>query len=318
MSNNLPLVSVCIPAYNHEKYIEDCLESVIAQDYKNIELLIIDDGSSDNTKQKILDMMPKLKARFVRVFFDSQTNMGTCRTGNRLYKNARGKYIYHIASDDMTKPKAISTFVSFLEANPEYALVVGDNEIIDGDGRRAYWDEKRNNVYDKKFMVYKTFGDFLKKTNSDIDFNSDMFGTYSTLFNRNYIPNGYLVRRSISDKIGPLTPEAPLEDWWFMMQISKYAKMKYIDKILFSYRWHGSNTISNAAKIQAMSDKTAAFEWQQLAKSDFSKMFPDVLYIYRRERRRRFIHRFIYHRHRTGNLVTIKLFGFINLKYHKK
>ncbi len=312
-----PLVSVCIPAYNHEKYVIDCLNSIIAQTYQNIELLIIDDGSRDNTKQKILDILPNLELRFVRVFFDSQPNMGTCRTINKLYKHARGKYIYHIASDDMARPNAIKTLVDFLELNPEYALAVGDNEIIDGDGRRAYWDAERNNVYQTSNAVYTTFGDFLRVTNSRVDFNSEQFGKYSTLFGTNYVPNGYLIRREILQKTGNFTPDAPLEDWWFMMQISKYAKMKYIDKILFSYRWHGANTMTNTAKIQAMATQTAAYEWNLLKHADFSSMQCDVKQTFHREQRRRFIHKYIYHRNRIGRTITIKLFGVINIKYNK-
>ena len=60
------LVSVVIPAYNHEKYIQTTIESVIAQTYKNIELLILDDGSSDNTWNKIQEMREKCERRFVR------------------------------------------------------------------------------------------------------------------------------------------------------------------------------------------------------------------------------------------------------------
>lgn len=317
MSNSNPLVSVCIPAYNHEKYIHNCLESIINQNYKNIEILIIDDGSKDGTKQKILDLMPKMESRFVRVFFDSQTNMGTCRTINKLYQNVRGKYIYHIASDDVAKTDAISTLVDFLESHNEYALAVGDNEIIDSNGVRAFWDENRNNVYDIKDAKYLTFGEFLKSENHRVDFNSEQFGTYATLFSNNYVPNGYMIRSDMLNKIGPFTPDAPLEDWWFMMQVSKYAKMKYIDKVLFSYRWHGANTMTNTTKIQAMADKTAVYEWQQLKKCNFSKMRPDVKMTYRHERRRRFVHRFIYHRYRVGNKVIFKLFGIIRISVHK-
>lgn len=317
MSNNLPLVSVCIPAYNHEKYVTDCLKSVIAQTYENIELIIIDDGSKDGTKQKILDLMPKMESRFVRVFFESQSNMGTCRTINKLYENTNGKYVYHIASDDMAKPDAISTLVDFLEANNEYALAVGDNEIIDGDGRRAFWDENRNNVYDIKDAKYLTFGEFLKKTNRRVDFNSEQFGTYSTLFGNNYIPNGYLVRYEILKKTGPFTPDAPLEDWWFMLQLSKYAKMKYFDRVLFSYRWHGANTMTNQARVQAMADKTAKYEWKLLKKSKFHGMLPDVRKTYCHERRRRFRHRFIYHKYAKDDTVQIKLFGVIKISYKK-
>ena len=317
MSNNLPLVSVCIPAYNHEKYVTDCLKSVIGQTYENIELIIIDDGSKDETKQKILDLMPDMEKRFVRVFFESQSNMGTCRTINKLYENTNGKYVYHIASDDMAKPDAISTLVDFLEANNEYALAVGDNEIIDGDGVRAFWDENRNNVYDVKDAKYLTFGDFLKKTNQRLDFSSEQFGTYSTLFGNNYVPNGYLVRYEILKKTGPLTPNAPLEDWWFMLQISKYAKMKYIDKVLFSYRWHGANTINNVERILSMFDKTAKYEWNLLKKLKFSGMLPDVRKTYRRECRRRFVHSFIYHRTQIDDKIVLRLFGFIHISYKK-
>lgn len=310
-------MSVCIPAYNHEKYVESCLESVINQKYKNIEILIIDDGSCDNTKQKIMDMMPKLESRFVNVFFESQPNQGTCKTLNKLYDHAQGKYIYPIASDDMSKPNAISTFVVFLESNPKYALVVGDDEIIDAENNRAFWDAKRNNVYSKTEAVYKTFGDFLKKQKHKINFNSSQFGRYSNLFRGNYIPNGYLFRKNILGKIGHFTPLAPLEDWWFMMQVSKYAKIKYVDKVLFSYRWHGANTISNTTKIQEIHKKTALYEWELLKKTKFSKTQPDVFTTFMRELFKRFVHKFIYHRTRKDDFRIIKLFGFIKIKYHK-
>ena len=119
MSNKAPLVSVCIPAYNHERYIEDCINSIIEQTYENLELIIIDDGSKDGTYQEIKKLMPKLEKRFVRVSVETQENMGTCRTINKLYRKARGKYIYHIASDDISKPDAIETLIKFLEQNPD-------------------------------------------------------------------------------------------------------------------------------------------------------------------------------------------------------
>lgn len=318
MSNKKPLVSVCIPAYNHEKHVTDCIKSIIAQTYKNIEILIIDDGSHDNTTKKILKLIPEMEKRFSFVFFQTQKNEGTCRTINKLYDKAHGKYIYHIASDDVAKPKAIETLVKFLESNHEYALVVGDNEIIDSRGKRTFWDTERNNVYKKTNAAYYTFGDFLKSQNKHVDFNSDQFGSYSTLFNCNYIPNGYLIRREIFDKTGPFTTDAPLEDWWFMLQISKYAKMKYIDQILFSYRWHGANTITRVEYMNNIYNKTAHYEWEKLKHSDFSEMLPDVKKVFKHKMHREFIHKYIYHRYRNGNLVKFKLFGFIKISYHKK
>lgn len=313
-----PLVSVCIPAYNHERYIDDCIKSVIAQTYKNIELIIIDDGSCDSTFAKMKKLESACKKRFVRVHFETKQNEGTCGTINKLYSLVNGKYIFDMASDDVAKPNAIKTLVAFLESNPKYALAVGDNEIIDANGRRAYWDVSRNNVYSVRDAKYKTFGGFLQSQNPRIDFNSNDFGKYSTLFGTNYVPNGYLIRRDILNKTGPFTHDAPLEDWWFMMQISKYAKMKYINRILFSYRWHGANTMTQTVRVQSMAEKTAEYEWQTLRRTNFKNMMPDVRKTYINERRRRFIHRFIYHKSRAGDIVTVKLFGFIKLKHHKK
>lgn len=309
----MPLVSVCIPAYNHEKYITGCLKSVMAQTYKNLELLIIDDGSMDGTKQKIIDLMPQLKKRFVRVVFKSQKNQGTCKTINTLYKSVKRRYIYHIASDDMSKPDAILKQVKFLENNPDYALVVGDNQIIDSDGKVCYWDECCNNVYDLKKSVYKSFGDFLQKSRPDVDFNLDSFGKYITLLKGNYVSNGYLIRRSILKKIGGFTPDAPLEDWWFMLQISKYAKLKYIDEILFSYRWHGANTVKNITRMEMMANKTFEYELALLRKSDLLKTQPAIRIFFRKAKWKIFRHKYIYHKTKDGEYIKYRLFGFINI-----
>lgn len=316
--NNAPLVSVCIPAYNHEKYIVDSVNSLVAQTYRNLELIIIDDGSCDSTFKKMKSLESLCKQRFVNVVFQTKQNEGVCETINKLYSQARGKYIFQMSSDDMPKPDAITTLVKFLENHSDYAMAVGDNDVIDGNGRRVYWDENRNNIYSEHDAKYKTFGAFFRACRPDVDFNSDMFGAYSTLFIGNYIPNGYLIRRDILKKIGLFTNDAPLEDWWFMLQVSKYSKIKYIDRVLLSYRWHGKNTSTDAIKMQEMFDKTAEYEWKLLQHANFKDMMPGVKKKYIRECRRRFIHRFIYHRMRLGNVVTIKLFGLVKFKYYKK
>ena len=254
------LVSVIISAYNHENYVQGTIKSIIEQSYQNIELIVVDDGSKDSTWQKIQELQDECERRFVRVHFETKENEGTCKTLNKLLSLANGDYIYLIASDDLAKPNAVEKEVEFLVKNKDYALVVGDNEIIDSEGCRAYWDRKRNLVYDKKEARYLTFAHFLKTRRKNVDFSSETFGTYETLYIANYVPNGYLIRKSIFDIIGEFTPEAPLEDFWLMLQISKYAKMKYLNEILFSYRWHGANTIKNVEKIREYFQKTRAYE----------------------------------------------------------
>lgn len=255
----LPLISVTIPAYNHEKYIQETIKSIINQTYPNLELIIIDDGSTDSTWQKTEEMRELCEKRFTKTVFLQQENQGTCETLNKLCQLTQGEYIFDIASDDALKPNAISTLYEFLSQNPDYALAVGDNEIIDENSKICYWDNNRNIVYDKTNAKFSTFGNFLKKQRN-FDFESDKFGSYETLYTGNYIPNGYLIRKSIFEKTGYFTKEAPLEDWWLMLQISKYAKFKYINQILYSYRWHSTNTIKNNEKMLAYTLKTMKHE----------------------------------------------------------
>ena len=270
------LVSVIIPSYNHENYVQKTINSIIEQTYKNIELIVIDDGSKDSTWQKIQEMKDKCEERFINVYFETKQNEGTCKTLNKLLSLAKGEYIYLIASDDMAKPRAIELGVKFLDKNPDYALAVGNNEIIDSNDVVCYFDKKQNLVYDKKKALFHTYAAFLQNKKTFRFISSD-FGTYKTLYSNNYIPNGYLIRKSIFDKIGYFTPEAPLEDWWLMLQISKYAKMKYIDEVLFLYRWHQTNTMKNSDKMRNVTEKTRQYEETILKNIDEKEVLPDVL-----------------------------------------
>lgn len=273
---NVPLVSVLIPAYNHEQYVQETITSILNQSYKNIELIVINDGSSDLTYQKICEMERFCRDRFSRVVFETQENKGTCDTLNRLINISVGEYVYFIASDDLAKPDAIEKQLTFLINNPSYSLVVGDNEIVDENGVVCYWDNKRNNVYNKNDAVYLTFADFLQK-DLQLNFLFDNFGTYSSLYLRNYIPNGYLIRKSIFRKADIFTKEAPLEDWYLMLQISKYSKLKYLDEILFSYRWHANNSIKQSSRMMLYERKTRNYEEKILGKIKLNEVLPDVI-----------------------------------------
>ena len=276
IKNNL--VSVLIPAYNHENYIQETIESIINQTYPNIELIILDDGSKDKTWEKITELKPKCENRFVKIHFETKQNEGTCITLNKLLKLSSGEFVYIIASDDLTKPQAIEKEVKFLQNNPDYALAVGDNEYVDSMGKQIFRTQKAftSNIKNAK---YKTVKEFLS-SKLKIDFLSDDFGSYKTLYKENYIPNGYLIRKNIFETIGNFTKNAPLEDFWLMLQISKYKKMKYIDEILFSYRIHDTNTIGNSTRMRELTTKTRNYEQKLLEKYLTNHKNDELLKIY--------------------------------------
>lgn len=277
-TKDFPLVSVLIPAYNHENYIQETIESIINQTYPNIELIILDDGSKDKTWEKITELKPKCENRFVKIHFETKQNEGTCITLNKLLKLSSGEFVYIIASDDLAKPQAIEKEVKFLQNNPDYALAVGDNEYVDSMGKQIFRTPKAftSNIKNAK---YKTVKEFLS-SKLKIDFLSDDFGSYKTLYKENYIPNGYLIRKNIFETIGNFTKNAPLEDFWLMLQISKYKKMKYIDEILFSYRIHDTNTIGNSTRMRELTTQTRNYEQKLLEKYLTNHKNDELLKIY--------------------------------------
>lgn len=262
-----------MPAYNHKKYVQNAIKSVIKQTYQNIELIVLDDGSKDSTWQKIQQMQEECDKRFVRVHFETKQNEGTCTTMNKLLSLANGEFICFVASDDMLKPTTVEKEIEFLSKNSDFSLCVGNNEFIDTEGKVCYWDKEKNIVNDLTKADYKTFSDYFAKR-VKIDFSTEKFGTYKSLYKENYIPNGAMIRKSIFDKIGNFTPEAPLEDWWLMLQISKYSKMKFLNEILFSYRWHSANTAQQNDKMKILCTKTLEYETKTLNNLDITKLPP--------------------------------------------
>lgn len=258
-SNNNPLVSVIIPAYNHEQFVQDTIHSIVAQTYQNIELIIINDGSKDNTWNKINELKEVCEKRFVRICFETQENLGVCLTLNNLIQRAQGDYIYIIASDDVAKPYAISTLLENIQKK-QAVVAVGDNEIIDYDGKRIGWDKQRNNI-NIESAEFKTFGEFL-----ELNKKKETFGTYSELLKANHIPNGCLIEKKAFLQIPQFTTLAPLEDYFMHLQLAKIGKYVFVDESLFSYRWHENNTVKQTEKMKIISDMTIKHEEKLVSK----------------------------------------------------
>src|SRR5690554_3918162 len=118
MKMNNPLVTVFIPVYNCENFIDECLKSILNQTYKNIEVLLVDDGSTDNSVEKIKKYSdPRIR------LIQNERNMGIPYTRNVGLKEAKGKYIAIMDSDDISMPIRIEKQVAYLEQHPEIDAV---------------------------------------------------------------------------------------------------------------------------------------------------------------------------------------------------
>ena len=112
------LFSLLIMCYNHEKYIKDAIQSVLAQTYDNIEIIICDDSSKDRSWEQIQTFLPELRKRFKRVVaFRNSSNMGMILSYNKMIKETNGTIIYCLSGDDMVAPCYVADIIN---ASVEY------------------------------------------------------------------------------------------------------------------------------------------------------------------------------------------------------
>ncbi len=128
---NTPLVSICSPCYNVAPYIGRFLDSILEQSYKNLELILVNDGSTDSTDDVILAYIPRLEAAGCRIIYIKQHNQGQSAALNVALKHIHGKYFTWPDPDDYLTPDSIESRIKFLEQHDDIALVRGHMEMID-------------------------------------------------------------------------------------------------------------------------------------------------------------------------------------------
>ena len=148
MTKDLPLVSVIVPAYNAERFIEDTIASVLAQDYSPLELILVDDGSTDNT----LDILKKYEhLDQVKILQHiNGKNKGVSTTRKLGIDHANGKFIAFLDADDLFFPSKISKEVEILLEDPSLVLVHSNASILNETGH-SFKDEFRFDVTDQPY-----------------------------------------------------------------------------------------------------------------------------------------------------------------------
>lgn len=128
MSSNLPLISVLIPVYNVEAFVKEAILSICNQSYKNIEIIVVDDCSTDNTYNIVAELVPN-DARIK--LFKNNKNSKIVKTLNFALEQSKGDFIARMDGDDISAPQRLEKQLNFLLKHPQYALVGSHVTTID-------------------------------------------------------------------------------------------------------------------------------------------------------------------------------------------
>ncbi|MDX2416357.1 MAG: glycosyltransferase [Xanthomonadales bacterium] len=225
VKKSAPLVSILIPSFNHEKYIAECLESVKSSDYQNLELILLDDGSSDRTYEIAKDWILANKDRFVKASCSQQANTGICNTLNCLVSSSRGEYISVLASDDQLLPQGISQQVSCaLKSNAD--LLLSDAELIDENGILI------------ASSAFRFFGKNVTRLKNRSLLHLDI------LLNWNPPYQHHFIKKALFEKLGPYDTSYVIEDFDFCLRALVHANLGLCPHSTWRYRIRLSNRVS--------------------------------------------------------------------------
>ncbi len=213
-----PKVSVCIASYNHARFLPETLESILAQTYRDFEIIVADDGSTDGSYDLLMSYASQHPARIKVVTHPSHVNRGISATVNLALQHAAGTYIGWLGSDDVWYPHLLEKGVAVLEADARLGL-----------------------VYGKCDKVYENGNERISRITGE-DFTQEE-RPWETLINDCVISSCAVVfRKECFTQLGPFVDSLVCSDWDFYIKLAAHWPLAYIPESLAMYRLHGANT----------------------------------------------------------------------------
>jgi glycosyltransferase involved in cell wall biosynthesis len=200
-------VSVIIPTYNRSRWLPDAIESILIQTYDNIEIIVVNDGSTDDT-EKILEPYRD------RIRYIYKENGGPGAAVNKGISVSTGQYIARLDDDDLFLPEKLESQVKMFCENPEFGLVASDTHIMDSEGHITYTRELPDFSKHGAFLTLLQYCMFVQPT--------------------------VMVRKACHDKVG-LYKSKYAQDYDMWIRISRYYPVGAIHRPLAVYRRHGGN-----------------------------------------------------------------------------
>ena len=226
--DTLPLVTIGIPNYNYAHYIIDALESVVNQTYSNIEFIIVDDCSIDNSVEIIEKWIRNYNERFKITFIKNASTIGISRVCNIILTRASGKYFQILDADDMILADKIKIQVQQFEKDGKCSLVYSNIGIINEENQVINNDYLGQIGYDRRNMPQgNVFKDLL------------MF---------NFVPNpSVLIKTDDAKEIGGYDESLQVQDYYLYLTLSERYNFIYSNEVTSYYRIH-SDSLSNSNK----------------------------------------------------------------------
>ncbi|AFM26304.1 glycosyltransferase [Desulfomonile tiedjei] len=220
--SSAPLVSVVVPSYNHERYVKQALMSALASTIDDIEVVVVDDGSSDNSPEIIQSIDDP------RIRFFSQSNSGAHAAINKGVELARSEWISILNSDDLYFPEKLQTHLEFHARHPELEASVSTVRYVDEEGEPLDGENESVKWYRTARLAYRTQQSLLKSL-----FVANHLVTTSSIF----------VKKQTLVKLGGFKSFRYVHDWFFFLSLARKEMLQVIDKPLVCYRLHGDNAV---------------------------------------------------------------------------
>lgn len=221
-----PKISVVVPCYNYAHYLPAAVESILAQTFADWEAIIVDDGSTDNTRQIIEGYKDE---RIVPVFHEK--NLGNVQTYNRAIKQARGASVVVLSADDRYLPRFFERTVAMLESHPDAGMVYTGWETIDNAGK------------------------FIKRA-PEIHSTDGIHSELPKLVLGCHIAQcTAVVRTSVYDDVGLFT-YSRAGDWEMWLRIGLKYPIAYVRQPLYQYRLHDRNMSRNSDTLRRLEAET--------------------------------------------------------------
>jgi glycosyltransferase involved in cell wall biosynthesis len=212
-SVDMPLVSLIIPCYNQAHYLGEAIESVLAQSYANFEIIVVDDGSVDNTAQ--------VATRYPGVRCIRQDNRGLAAARNTGLRASQGDYLVFLDADDRLLPGALEAGLNCLIAHPEHAFVSGHYRYIAADG--SFLVEHPQEKIEEDHYLALLQGNYI--------------GMHATV----------MYQRAVLEQVGGFNASLPAcEDYDLYLRIAKQYPISRHQEAVAEYRQHGANMSGNA------------------------------------------------------------------------